>query len=188
MRDYYEIYCTVTYNKDNKAEEHMTVNAWGNSEEDALRRAEEMVRGIICMPDDMAKVSCQVSGMFPHTLVEFVYEALRKNLTGRKKKKQGVITLKDMNLYLQDIYGIKNSWIKEVTADFIMKKDASGAITYFKDFLGISAEMFMGKFGLTEEQILNYEKAGKLEFAYEEIYGTKRIRYYKPDAYFQESI
>lgn len=185
MRDYYEIYGTIC-NK-GRGQEHMTVNVWGNSREEALEKAKIVIWNAIHAGDDSVEITCQISDMFPHTLKEFVYEALKKNHTG-KKKKQGAIALKDMNAYLMELYGIKNNYAKEITAAIIMEKDADRAVAYFKNFLGIRAEMFAGKFELTQKQICDYEREGRLELAYEEVYGKKTIRYYKPDAYFQENI
>lgn len=185
MRDYYEIYGTI-YNK-NRGQEHMTVNVWGNTEEEALEKAKIMIQNVIHAGDESVRITCQISDMFPHTLEEFVYKALRENHTG-KKKRQGVITLKDMNVYLQEKYEIKNNYAKEIVAAIIMEKDADRAVAYFKNFLGIRAEMFTGKFEVTEKQLWDYEREGRLEFAYEEVYGRKKIKYYKPDAYYQENI
>lgn len=185
VKDYYEMYCTIYYK--NKRESHMTIHVWGNSEQDAVNQAKINVKNILYKEGTIVMIECQILDIFPATLEEFVYNALKRNLSGRRKK-QGVITLKDMNIYLQDAFGIKNNDIKEIAAGIIMEQDAAGAVSYFKDFLGIAGSMFMGKFGLTPAQVLDYEKQGRLEFAYEEGYGEKKNRYYKPDAYYRKTI
>ena len=187
MRNYYEIYGTIYYGDKIKTD-HMTVNVWGDTDKEALQKAEEMIKGMVRSTGDLRTVVCQVSDVFPYTLEEFVYKALQKNHSGKRMRNQGVITLKDMNAYLSETYGIKNNYAKDITANIIFEKDMTGAVSYFKDFLGIRAEMFMEKFGLTEEQIADCERLGKLKFAYEERYGKRQIKYYKPDAYFQDNI
>lgn len=185
MKDYYEIYCTIHFKS--KKESYMTIHVWEDSERNALLRAEMDVRKILQKTERVAVIDCEILSVFPHTLEEFVYEALKESLSGRRKK-QGMITLKDMNQYMRDALGIKNNAIKEIAASIIMDQDTDGAVAYFKDFLGIAENMFMGRFGLTREQLLEYEKQGRLEFAYEEGYGDKKTRYYKPDVYYQENI
>lgn len=180
--DFYEIYATI-YLKSKKTD-HMTVDIWEEDEEKAIAKAKNMILDILGNNDEIKDIICQISKIFPRTLKEFVYEELKKSHLGRKKK-QGIIQLKDMTAYLRDNYGIKNISSKEAAADIIMDKNADKAVEYFKEYLFISEDMFMKKFGWVQQDLLLFEKQGKLKIAYMESYGDKNIKYYKAEAFFQ---